>query len=347
MDTMKSISYQRIHTRIRTSRLPIIRSVEGSIVLEAAVLLPLIMLLFVFFVYLIQAAVISTALQSAATQTVRQVAAHMYPVSLAAMKFQSDDPSGTVGSAMSKPPAQWMRLTVEQFTQEFAKTLPSPASDWIVDAGKWAGGAAESAGEQAQAAAGQYVFQPLLDRYGVKQVLQSDRIRLTHLKLPDLIEKRDPYIALQVEYDLPMRVPLLMTTITLTARASERVWVGDGPAASGNDGGTVTEKPPLEIISIEPKPLKPWGKARLVAKGAPNEMLKLKVYYKSGESVAQGLVWKMTDSEGFVSWEWVVSGHTTEGLWRLEVIAEDGRSVDRHFMVGDGVGAHSDDDYKR
>lgn len=314
---------------------------SGSIVLEAAMLLPLVMLVFVFFIYLVQAAVITTSLQLTASSTIKQVAAHMYPISLAADARQSAGQSGStegggtsgVTSFLSKPPAQQMRLTIEQFTRQFSQSLPAPVSEWILNAGEWSGDKAESIGEQAQAAAGEVMLRPLIERYGMKGIVDLSKVRITHLRLPDVVDKQEPYAAIQVEYDLPMRVPLLFTTITLTARASERVWIGDSPASS--EGGTTkaSDKPAPEIISIEPDPLVPWNNAKLTAKVAPHEKAKLVVYYKSGQSVAQGLVWKTADANGYVSWEWNVSGRTTEGTWRLQVITEDNRTVDRSFNV--------------
>lgn len=317
-----------------------LRGTSGSIVLEAAMLLPLVMLVFVFFIYLVQAAVITTSLQLAASSTIKQVAAHMYPISLAADAWQSAGQSGSVeggtsgeASLLSKPPAQQMRMKVEQLTQQFSHSLPSPASEWVTNAGEWASEKAESIGEQAQAAAGELLFRPLIERYGMKGIVDPSKIRITHLRLPDIVDKQEPYAAIQVEYDLPMRVPLLFTTITLTARASERVWIGDGPSSSDGSTSEGSDMPAPEIISIEPDPLVPWKNARLTAKVAPNEQAKLVVYYKSGQSVAKGLVWKTADADGYVTWEWNVSGHTTEGTWRLQVITEDNRTADRSFNV--------------
>ncbi|WP_245596110.1 AAA family ATPase [Paenibacillus taiwanensis] len=305
---------------------------EGGIILEAAILLPMVLLLFLFLIYMIQAALIASALQSSATNSVKMVAAHMYPVALALQNVESSS-AGSQIKKFSRPPAMAIRLTVNEFGHKFGRVLPQPAGTWVEDKAKWAGLYAESLGEQAQAVVGQALFQPLLARYGVQGVLTSSRIRVTHLKLPDLKEKQEPYIALELEYDLPMRVPLLMKTVTLRARAAERVWIGDSPLAGSGTTPTQNDKPVPQIIKLEPNPLKPWGMARLTAKAAPHERIKLMVYYKSGESVAKGLEWKHADAEGNVSWEWNVSGHTSAGIWRLQVITENGMSADMNFQV--------------
>lgn len=46
----------------------------------------MVLLVFMFFVFMIQAAVITTSLQSAAMNAVKQVSAHLYPVSLLAVQ---------------------------------------------------------------------------------------------------------------------------------------------------------------------------------------------------------------------------------------------------------------------
>lgn len=329
MDTMRHHESPLIHTEAKKNW----KRTEGSIVVEASILLPMILLLFLFFVYLIQAAVISTALQSAASNAVKQVAAHLYPVQKVVENAPPITEVGPIGKVLSRPPAMLMRLTAKEFVQQFGSDLPEPVSGWVQDAGTWVGDQAESLGEQAQAAVGQVIFKPLLERYGIQHILDPDKIRVTHLKLPDLKEKAEPFVALQVEYDLPMRVPILMKKMTLTARASERAWIGDGPPPETQSDGTDKDKPAPQIVSIEPNPLRPGHRAKLTAKAQPNEQVKLIVYYKSGESVAKGLVWKQADADGNVSWDWHVSGSTTEGSWRLQVITDSGATTDMSFHV--------------
>ncbi|CAH8711898.1 AAA family ATPase [Paenibacillus melissococcoides] len=285
-----------------------------------------------FFVFMIQAAVITTSLQSAAMNAVKQVSAHLYPVSLiAAQSADADgDRSGKPGKWL--PPAQRMKMAVQDFGRSFGSELPQPVSEWVQDGTEWAVRQAEAAGEAGQARLAETVIKPLLIRYGVQGVLREERIRVTHVKLPDLDKKTDPYFAIEVAYDLPMRVPFLNTTLTLSARAVERVWVGDGPAPSVS-GSDSPDKPAPALVELTPDPLLPGRKARLTAKADPYERLELVVYYKSGKSQAKHVGWATADADGVVMWEWHVSGNTTSGTWRLAVKTEDGRSAERAFEV--------------
>ncbi|WP_246873601.1 AAA family ATPase [Paenibacillus dendritiformis] len=295
-------------------------------------LLPMVLLVFMFFVFMIHAAVITTSLQSAAMNTVKQVSAHLYPVSLLAAQSADADGARSEKPGTWLPPAQRMKMAVQDFGRSFGSELPKPAGDWAKDGTEWAARQAEAAGEAGQARLAETVIKPLLVRYGVQGVLREERIRVTHVKLPDLDKKTDPYFAIEVAYDLPMRVPFLNKTLTLSARAVERVWVGDGPAASDSGSGSPDKAAPV-LVELTPDPLLPGRKARLTAKAEPHERVELVVYYKSGKSQARHVGWAAADADGIVAWEWHVSGNTTSGTWRLSVKTEDGRSAEREFEV--------------
>lgn len=308
---------------------------RGSITVEAALMLPMVLLLFLFFVYMIYASVITTSLQSAATNTVKQIAAHMYPIELMTKKVGAE--AGDNNSPwLRKPPAMALKMTARHFAERFNNALPPPLNRWasehVVD---WAEKRAEAAGEWGQARVGEAVIKPLFVRYGIQGTLREDRIRITHVKLPDIVEKEDPYIAIEVEYDLPMRVPFLYKTITIAARASERVWIGDGPqsGSANKESGTEEKGEPPTFVSLEPEPLLPGRKAKLTAKAKPHEKVELVIFYKSGKSQARHIGWAEADADGNISWLWHVSGNTTSGTWRLVMKTGDGRSAERQFIV--------------
>lgn len=79
----------------------------------------------------------------------------------------------------------------------------------------------------------------------------------------------------------------------------------------------------LEIVSVT-SPVRPGGRATLVAKTVPGANASITVYYKSGPSTAQGLVPKVADANGNVSWTWMVGTRTTPGTWRIVVSASLG-----------------------
>jgi hypothetical protein len=52
---------------------------------------------------------------------------------------------------------------------------------------------------------------------------------------------------------------------------------------------------------------------------APGATCSITVTYKSGPSSAQGLTQKTADSNGAVTWSWIVGGNTTAGSWPIDV----------------------------
>lgn len=308
---------------------------EASITIEAALLLPMVLLLFLFFVFMIHASVVVTSLQSAVMNTVKQVAVHMYPIELMTKKRRdaSDDPNSF---SLRKPPAIALKMVARQFVEQFSNVLPPPINQWVSDdVGVWVEKRVKKAGERGQAYIGEAFIKPLLVQYGIQGTLRAERIRITQVQLPDIVDKKEPYIAIEVEYDLPLRVPFLFKTITIAARASERVWIGDGPQSGRanpcTDGGKKESLP--QLVSLVPDPLLPGRKAKLIAKVRPNERVELIVYYKSGKSKAKYVGWVTADAGGNASWQWHVSGNTTLGTWRLVVHTENGCSVERQFTV--------------
>ncbi len=51
---------------------------QGSIVLEASLVLPLFLFFIIFLIYMVQMTLVSTALQTTASETVKQVSAKIY-----------------------------------------------------------------------------------------------------------------------------------------------------------------------------------------------------------------------------------------------------------------------------
>ena len=66
-------------------------------------------------------------------------------------------------------------------------------------------------------------------------------------------------------------------------------------------------------------PVAQQGRARISIQGAPNTEYAIIVTYKTGNSRAAGLVPKVSNTQGFVSWEWNVGPNTTPGKWPITV----------------------------
>lgn len=76
----------------------------GSIVLEASLVLPVFLFFVIFLIYIVQMTLISTALQSTVSDTVKLVSSHIYPVALA---IQPEASAGTGDESKERDSGSW------------------------------------------------------------------------------------------------------------------------------------------------------------------------------------------------------------------------------------------------
>jgi len=301
-----------------------LRGQRGSIVLEAALVMPFILFLLVILSLFISMCAAQMALHMTASHSVRQIAAHIYPIELA--RAQLDKGGAAEESTERRPLPEW-----NETAAEIAEWLPDPAGKLVSSAlrGDW-----RPLQNVAAAELGRAVIEPFVRQYAHPNLLRGDRISLDYLALPDLKEKEVPYIAIALRYEYPVRLPFYSKPIILKEQAYERVWISDAAAATygmeGEDGDTL----PLHIVSIEPIPVRPGNKATVMVKTEPGAVVSLGVRYKSGASKAKHLGEATADGNGYVTWTWHVSGNTTPGIWELAVegVSKPG-SAARHFSV--------------
>jgi len=80
---------------------------------------------------------------------------------------------------------------------------------------------------------------------------------------------------------------------------------------------------PITLISVT-SPAAPFTDATLTISTSSGANCSIVVQYKSGPSRAKGLVPKVANSSGRVSWTWRVGSNTTPGRWPIVVICEKG-----------------------
>ncbi|MCR2802349.1 TadE/TadG family type IV pilus assembly protein [Paenibacillus soyae] len=299
---------------------------KGSILLEAALVMPLLLFLLAAFSVIISLCMAQMALHATASQSARQIAAHMYPVELAQQQLQAAA-GAAVTPNLPVPLPGWSEVAADA-----AEWLPDPAGEFVSSAlrGDW-----RPLQNLAATELGRGVIEPFVRQYANDYVLKPERIRLSYISLPDLKDKEEPYIAIALEYEYPFRIPFLGRPIVLREQAYERVWVSDAaPAAYGSEAESGENTLQLQIVSISPNPLRPGQKATVVVKTEPGARVSLSVTYKSGASKAKHLGEAAADDQGYVQWTWHVSGNTTPGIWELEVEGSGRKgSVSKHFVV--------------
>ncbi|SET95314.1 TadE/TadG family type IV pilus assembly protein [Paenibacillus sp. NFR01] len=325
----------------RRSKAVFRRIEDGSMVVEAAMVLPAFLLFVLFLIFIIQMTLYSTALQATASDTVKMVASHMYPAALAAEKWKNDktqaaEATGSTGSSETSATGKWTlpRLSVEEWAGTYAQKLPSPLDEWVGDLLAKGEAPLQKLQAGASEAALDLAVKPLLRPYLASEWLEYDRIHVSNVMVPDLKGGTRPYFGLVLSYRLPMKVPFLNKSLVLEASSAERIWIGatdesGGTGTGGSDSGqnigiTVLEKPNPGVANHQ-------GKIR--AKVKPGISANLAIFYKSGQSTAKYLGWKQADDQGYIEWEWKIGVNTTPGTWTFVITLDDGTTLKAEFEV--------------
>lgn len=311
---------------------------EGSMVVEAAMVLPIFLLFVLFLISIVQMTLYSTALQSTASDTVKSISTHMYPAALAVQKWggtgESTGESGKEDVNRSESP-NWTipRLSLTDWGSSYAMSLPKPLDEWVMSALEKGEGPLQKLQAETSEHALDLVVKPLLKPYLSSDLLDYNRIHVSNIIVPEIKKGTRPYFGLVVSYELPMKVPFLNQSIVLEASAVERLWIGDTGEGSGT--GATGPDHPEEYIEILEKPnpaiANKQGKVR--ARIPPYASASLSVFYKSGGSTAKYLGWKQADANGYIEWEWKIGVNTTPGTWPFVIQLDDGRSIEVMFTV--------------
>ncbi|MFC3748499.1 TadE/TadG family type IV pilus assembly protein [Paenibacillus sp. GCM10012306] len=317
---------------------------EGSMVVEAAMVLPIFLLFVLFLIFIIQMSLYSTALQSTASDTVKVISTHIYPAALAAQKWDKDsgsetNPTGSdPGSKQADAHSPWgiPRLSLMEWGEDYANDLPPPLNEWALAAAEKGEGPLQKLQAEASQSVLDLAIKPLMKPYLASDMLEYDRIHVSNVIIPDLKKGTRPYFGVEVSYDLPMKVPFLNQNIVLEASAVERLWIGDTGEGRGGNGEEGGKEEPSIVILEKPDPgvVNKQGKVR--AKIPPGTSANLTVIYKSGLSKAKYLGWKQADKDGYIEWEWKIGVNTTPGSWTLVIQTDDGQSIEVNFTVVSG-----------
>lgn len=310
---------------------------SGSIVLEASLVLPIFIMIMFFFIYMVQMSVYSIQLHSVASNAVRHISAHIYPVALAVDQYSVQNNRGgkNDGGAVGQGSVfDWNmpKLSLAEWAGQYADKLPEPLSLWIMDAAAKGDEPLSDLKNNVLEAVLDPVVKPMLQPFVQDTVLSERRLHVSRITVPDLKTGRNPYFGIELSYELPIQVPLSNRKIVLQARAQERLWVGDTGELKKDTSGEQAEGRAPVILS-KPNPAYAGRKALVSAQVEPGAIVKLTVYYKSGVSQAKFLGEASADENGIVEWQWLVGGNTTPGTWTFVVETEDGLRTTAEFVV--------------
>lgn len=313
---------------------PSARDTQGSMVLEASLVLPIFIMVMFFFIYMVQMTVYSVQMHFVASNAVKQVSAHIYPVALAVDKYSEQNAGSGNGDGGQENIFDWSmpKLSLSEWAGQYADSLPEPLSGWITDAAAKGDEPLNDLKNSVLEAVLDPVVKPLLKPFLLDTLLSEERVHVSRITVPDLKTGKDPYFGIELSYELPIKVPFTNRKLVLQARAQERLWIGDTGELkeSGSEEQAEGRAP---VILTKPEPAFAGHKARITAQVEPGTVAKLTVYYKSGVSQAKFLGEASSDEQGVVEWQWLVGGNTTPGTWTFVVETGDGLRTTAEFVV--------------
>ncbi|WP_181592682.1 TadE family protein [Paenibacillus sp. YN15] len=216
-----------------------IKQTEGSITVEAAIVLPAMVMFVLFMTSLIQIAAAEAALRSAVSETAKSAAAHWEPVRMVYREAKDQ--------AMSTAPGQWAGSMADKLMD--ARAGWAEAEDWVLRYEslfpdmvgllvQWEINKRESLEQQGintvDAAVRKVTdpllcraFEPILRHYANGKLLKAERLSVEAVKLPSLEEGGDANMRITAGYALRLPVPFWNKTLYLEKTSVERAWVGE------------------------------------------------------------------------------------------------------------------------
>lgn len=206
--------------------------VKGSIVLEAAIIMPFFLAFILIMIGFLHVCAVELALQDSVSEAVQQVSAHAYPVQLLYEKV-SNLTEGTNLQAMLQDAlaAREGLIKAEHFVNEYAALVP----DFIYRLMRWEQThreQLETGGFELYQRTLNETFQPFVAYYADNSFIRRDRITVTKVHIPNLAHRNPAYFGLEVQYELTMPIPFFHRTLRIHKKAKERVWIG---AAEGDE----------------------------------------------------------------------------------------------------------------
>lgn len=207
--------------------------------MEAAILLPFFMAFVFALIAMIQLSVAELALQSAVSESAKEIAARMYPVRLlygeAKSKVQESKAGSTVQEITNRVmDARGKLIGTEDFIERYETYIPGP----IAELAAWEKARREQL-EQAGADGIEDMkqrivdpalcraFQPIVMHYANRKILKAEQLQIEQLTVPGLESGGNDYIGIQAKYTLKLPIPFIHKTVEIRKKAYERVWVGE------------------------------------------------------------------------------------------------------------------------
>ncbi len=203
-----------------------LRNKKGSIIVEASIIFPLFLAFLLVLISLVYVCALEIALQSAVSETVKQLSTHAYPVPLIYDRLSQTQPIQTVEQLMQKAnTARDHVIKAESFIEEYAAVLPDFLFTWM----KWEQHHRNQLEDGVSSAASQVLhkaFKPIVVHYARGSILKPEHIEVVEVVLPDVLHKQATVLSIRVQYEVKLPIPFFERTIVIEKYAAEHVWLG-------------------------------------------------------------------------------------------------------------------------
>lgn len=194
--------------------------------LEGVIVLPFFIAFAVTLIILIRISIVQMALQSAVSETTKQIATHYYPMAIAYGKWQQTDLAQGIDKAMGY--ADQAQAKVDEYGAMVPPILIDGTETKLngseVRISDWCDEQVNNAAKAAVSPLAEAAVKAVADR----NVLNVDKISAKVVDIPDMDElSKSGYIAIEAEYEMALNIPFIhVEPIKIKKRAVERAWIG-------------------------------------------------------------------------------------------------------------------------
>ncbi|MFS1512614.1 TadE family protein [Chengkuizengella sp. SCS-71B] len=168
---------------------------RGSLVLEASIVLPIFISVFLALISFLQIALAEMALHQAVNEATKMTATHVYPVYI----LNNNQSIQTFQNDMTNMIPEEMNLLVE-----LQKDNINNITNEILNV----------------------IFLPYLLLFIDEDILQKDQIQVIKVILPNLQNKQNAYFSIEASYSMKLLLPFIEREVMIQKKSLERVWIG-------------------------------------------------------------------------------------------------------------------------
>lgn len=189
---------------------------RGSVTLEAAIALPLLLCMSLALSWLLLTARVESLLREAVDEAVRTTAAHTYPLDLAVHAYRTaNEEIQNIENQIERYLPYSLKALFQDRKQ---RTLPGTGTD---DGREW------SDSDFHRLWAEPFVM-TFVDRGADGEpLLDPERLVVQSVLIPTFVSEDSSYFGISAEYRMTLPIPFFTPEVVFRAAAIERCWVGD------------------------------------------------------------------------------------------------------------------------